>query len=182
MSLTMYRNGSVYSAADPLATAMLVDGDVVAWVGSEHAATSLPAPRMEEVDLPGALVAPGFVDSHVHVTETGLALDSLTSPGPAPSPDSWTRRGLPPQAPPRTASCSATAGTARLGRIRPPTAEELDRAAGGREVYLARVDVHSALVVFLAPWRALRARCPGRLAGARPGQRRRPPAGPARGA
>ena len=38
MSLTLYRNGSVYSAADPFATAMLVDGDTVAWVGSEHAA------------------------------------------------------------------------------------------------------------------------------------------------
>src|ERR1700712_1846986 len=77
MSLTLYRNGSVYSAADPLATAMLVDGDTVAWVGSEHAAKSLADSRMRLVDLDGALVTPGFVDSHVHVTETGIALDSV---------------------------------------------------------------------------------------------------------
>ena len=38
--VTLYRNGSVYTAADPFATAMLVDGDTVAWVGSEQAATS----------------------------------------------------------------------------------------------------------------------------------------------
>ena len=75
--LTMYRNGSVYTAADPFATAMLVDGDTVAWVGSEQAATSIADSAMEVIDLRGALLAPGFVDSHVHLTETGIALDSL---------------------------------------------------------------------------------------------------------
>ena len=31
----LYRNGSVYTAADPFATAMVVDGGTVAWVGSD---------------------------------------------------------------------------------------------------------------------------------------------------
>ena len=75
--VTLYRNGSVYTAADPFATAMLVDGDTVAWVGSEQAATSIADSSMEVIDLQGALLAPGFVDSHVHLTETGIALDSL---------------------------------------------------------------------------------------------------------
>ncbi len=75
--VTLYRNGSVYTAADPFATAMLVDGDTVAWVGSEQAATSIADSSMEVIDLHGALLAPGFVDSHVHLTETGIALDSL---------------------------------------------------------------------------------------------------------
>ncbi len=75
--MTLYRNGSVYTAADPFATAMLVDGDTVAWVGSEQAATSIADASMEVIDLQGALLAPGFVDSHVHLTETGIALDSL---------------------------------------------------------------------------------------------------------
>ncbi|MDL2425164.1 hypothetical protein M2C68_21580, partial [Pseudomonas sp. BAgro211] len=69
--LTLYRNRSVYSAADPFASAMLVDGGTVAWLGSEQAATSLQYPTMELVDLDGALVSPGFVDSHVHITDTG---------------------------------------------------------------------------------------------------------------
>ncbi|MER2137508.1 MAG: amidohydrolase, partial [Arthrobacter sp.] len=64
-ALTLYRNGSVYSSADPFATAMLVDGGTVAWVGSEQAATSIQDEKMRVVDLQGALAAPGFVDSHV---------------------------------------------------------------------------------------------------------------------
>uniref|UniRef100_UPI0039EE5B97 amidohydrolase family protein n=1 Tax=Sinomonas sp. G460-2 TaxID=3393464 RepID=UPI0039EE5B97 len=75
--LTLYRNGSVYSTADPLASAMLVDGGTVAWVGSEEAATSIAGPTVRTVDLDGAVVTPGFVDSHVHVSDTGLALRSL---------------------------------------------------------------------------------------------------------
>ncbi|WP_230121491.1 amidohydrolase family protein, partial [Arthrobacter sp. Bi83] len=75
--VTLYRNGSVYTAADPFATAMLVDGDTVAWVGSEQAATSIADSSMDVIDLRGALLAPGFVDSHAHLTETGIALDSL---------------------------------------------------------------------------------------------------------
>ncbi|BAS09010.1 dihydroorotase [Arthrobacter sp. Hiyo4] len=75
--VVLYRNGSVYTAADPFATAMLVDGDTVAWVGSEQAASSIADSSMEIIDLHGALAAPGFVDSHVHLTETGIALASL---------------------------------------------------------------------------------------------------------
>ena len=49
----LYRNGSVYTAADPFATAMLVDGDTVAWVGSEQAASSIADSSMEVIDLRG---------------------------------------------------------------------------------------------------------------------------------
>lgn len=145
MSLTLYRNGSVYSAADPFATAMLVDGDVVAWVGSEHAATSLLDSRMREVDLQGALVAPGFVDSHVHVTETGLALESVDLAGARSAEELLDLVA---------AGAAATNGlvlghgwdNSSWANPQLPGAAELERAAAGREVYLARVDVHSGLV------------------------------------
>ncbi|GGG68331.1 amidohydrolase [Kocuria dechangensis] len=141
----LYRNGSVYSPADPFATALLVDGARVAWIGSEEAATSIQDASMDVVDLDGRLLAPGFVDSHVHVTETALALSTLDL-GAASS----LREAL-----------DAVAEAARTGtgpllgsgwdesvwpERRAPTAEELDRAAGGREVYLTRVDVHSGVV------------------------------------
>ncbi|MDJ0356781.1 amidohydrolase family protein [Paenarthrobacter sp. PH39-S1] len=145
MPLTLYRNGSVYSAADPLATAMLIDGDTVAWIGTEHAAESLADARMKQVDLQGALVTPGFVDSHVHVTETGMALASV---------DLTHARSLREVLVLVAAARSATAGTL-LGHgwdetgwpeRRTPTAADLDRAAGGQDVYLSRIDVHSAVV------------------------------------
>ncbi|GAA2197141.1 amidohydrolase [Sinomonas flava] len=145
--LTLYRNGSVYSAADPFASAMLVDGGTVAWLGSEQAATSIQDSTMEVVDLDGALVAPGFVDSHVHITDTGLALGSLDLSG--------VRSGG------ELLDAVATAGRSgdQRGVVRGygwdestwsdpalPTAEELARATGGVPAFLARVDVHSALV------------------------------------
>lgn len=139
----LYRNGSVYTAADPFATAMLVDGDTVAWVGSEQAASSIADSTMDIIDLRGALVTPGFVDSHAHLTETGIALDSLKL-----ASVNSARELL-------DAVASASGSGPVLGHgwdetrwtdATLPTADELDRAAGGRSVYLSRVDVHSALV------------------------------------
>ena len=145
--VTLYRNGSVYTAADPFATALLVDGDTVAWVGSEQAATSIADASMEVIDLQGALLAPGFVDSHVHLTETGIALDSLQLADVRSAAEVL------------DAVAAAAAGTpadaAVLGHgwdesnwadQALPGPEELQRAAGGRRVYLSRVDAHSALV------------------------------------
>ena len=139
----LYRNGSVYTAADPFASAMLVDGDTVAWVGSEQAATSIADASMEVIDLHGALVAPGFVDSHSHLTETGIALDSLRLGGVASARELLDLVAAAPGDGPvlghgwdETAWADTTL----------PTAGELERAAAGRPVYLSRIDVHSALV------------------------------------
>lgn len=141
----LYRNGSVYSPADPFATAMLVDGATVAWVGTEHAATNLEGPGVRTVDLDGALIDPGFVDAHAHVTETGIALGSV---------DLTACRSL-------TALLDAVAAAAASGATtvlghgwdesqwpekRVPTAGELDRAGAGALVYLVRADIHSAVV------------------------------------
>ncbi|QHK19170.1 amidohydrolase family protein [Pseudarthrobacter psychrotolerans] len=141
--VVLYRNGSVYTAADPFATAMLVDGDTVAWVGSEQAASSIADSSMEIIDLRGALVAPGFVDSHVHLTETGIALGSLQLGGIRSA-----RQLL-------DAVAASNGDGPLLGHgwdestwedPALPAAEELEQAAGGRPVFLARVDAHSALV------------------------------------
>lgn len=141
----LYRNGSVYSAADPFATAMLVTGDTVAWVGSEHAAAALEDNNMEVVDLQGALIAPGFVDSHFHTTETGLALTSLD----LTEVDSLAEL-LELVARAATGASGTIMGNgwdeSRWSDRRPPTAAELDNASGGRDVYLVRADVHSAVV------------------------------------
>ncbi|WP_426297612.1 amidohydrolase [Arthrobacter sp. R-11] len=145
--VTMYRNGSVYSAADPFATAMVVDGGTVAWIGSEQAASSIADSSMEIIDLHGALLAPGFVDSHVHLTETGIAAAGLRLDGVRSA------AGLLDAVAVAAAGLDATAPLLGHGWDESawdvkdlPRAEELGRAAGGRSVYLSRVDVHSALV------------------------------------
>jgi hypothetical protein len=143
VTTTLYRRGRVRSPADPFATAVLVDGDTVAWVGGEAAADALTADRV--VDLDDAWLAPAFVDAHVHATSTGLALTGLDltdAPSLAVALD-------------RVAvAARAARGGVLLGtgwddtdwpERRPPSAAELDRASYGGVVYLARTDVHSAV-------------------------------------
>lgn len=145
--VTLYRNGSVYTAADPFATAMLVDGDTVAWVGSEQAATSIADASMDVIDLHGALLAPGFVDSHVHLTETGIALDSLQlgavrSAAGILDAVAASAAGLPADA----TVLGHGWDESEWADQALPSMEELERASGGRRVYLSRVDAHSGLV------------------------------------
>ncbi|HEX5560408.1 MAG TPA: amidohydrolase family protein [Nocardioidaceae bacterium] len=143
---TLYRNGSVYSPADPFATAVLVDGDTVAWVGSEQAADAHSAGIDDVVDLDGALLAPAFVDGHVHITETGLALEGIDLTEAATLQDVLDAVAAAAQRLPGGVLLGHGWDERRWPEQRPPTAAELDRAAPGREVYLSRVDVHSAVV------------------------------------
>jgi predicted amidohydrolase YtcJ len=140
---TLLLNGRVHSPAMPDATAMAVRDGVVAWLGGDDVGRT-QFPDAEIVDLDGGFVAPAFVDSHVHVTATGLTLVGLdlraatslrhclelVSDHARAHPDGpiwghgWDESGWPERAAPSTA--------------------DLDRVVGDRPAYLARVDVHSA--------------------------------------
>ncbi|WP_035795459.1 amidohydrolase [Kitasatospora mediocidica] len=146
----LLRGGTVYSPADPFATAMLIEGEQVAWVGSEGAADGYASVADEVVDLAGALVTPAFVDAHVHATSAGLALTGLDLTGCPTLAEALARIA---------AFVSAASGEGLAGGVlighgwdesgwpegRPPTRAELDEAAGGAAIYLSRTDVHSAL-------------------------------------
>lgn len=142
----LYRGGDVYSPADPFATALLVVGDTVAWVGSDDAAAGHAAGADEVVDLAGALVTPAFVDAHAHVTETGLALTGLDLHDATSLTDVLRRV----EDAARRGAGRPILGTGWDERAWPegraPSRAELDRASYGGSVYLARVDVHSAVV------------------------------------
>ncbi len=71
---TLLTNGSVYSPADPHATAIAFDDGVVTWLGDDTGAASYADGADEVVDLDGTLVTPAFVDAHVHAAQTGFAL------------------------------------------------------------------------------------------------------------
>jgi predicted amidohydrolase YtcJ len=141
---TLYRNGRVYSPVDPFATALLVDGSTIAWLGSDAAASLLSADV--SVDLDDSFVTPAFVDAHVHATGAGLVLTSLdlsatTSLGQAldlVERHSRASRGRP--------VLGGGWDEGNWPERRSPTRAELDRAGYGGVVYLARVDVHSAVV------------------------------------
>ena len=69
-STRVWTNGSVYSPADPFATALLVSGSTVAWVGSDDAARAMAGPDARAGDLRAAVVTPAFV-AHCRVPGAG---------------------------------------------------------------------------------------------------------------
>ncbi|WP_151774920.1 amidohydrolase [Streptomyces abyssomicinicus] len=143
----LLRGGEVHSPADPFATAMVVERGHVAWVGSEGAADAFAEGVDEVVDLEGALVTPAFTDAHVHTTSTGLALTGLDLSGAASLGVALDRiRDFAAARPGDRVLLGHGWDAARWPGGRPPTREELDKATGGRPLYLSRVDVHSAVV------------------------------------
>ncbi|MGP3970553.1 amidohydrolase [Streptomyces sp. 6N223] len=142
----LLRRGRVHSAADPFATAMAVQGDRIAWVGSETAADAFAGAADEIVDLDGALVTPAFTDAHVHTTATGLSLSGLDLAGAASLPEALARIRAHARARPADRVLIGHGWDATAWRERrPPSRADLDRAAEGRPLYLSRVDAHSAL-------------------------------------
>lgn len=142
----LYVGGRIYSPVSPFATAMLVDGDTVAWLGEDSAAAAHRDSADRVVHLAGALVTPGFVDAHVHATSTGLTLggldlsraDSLAAALTMLEARARDLRGAP--------ILGHGWDETRWPEGRPPTRAELDRASWGSVVYLSRIDVHSAAV------------------------------------
>lgn len=144
MGTQLLVDGRIYSPSSPDATAMAVTDGTVVWVGADRPGRALH-PDAEIIELSGAFVAPAFVDAHVHVTATGLALIGLDL-SEARSVDQVVALV-------REFAVANPAGLiwghgwddSRWSDSRPPSTADIDAAAPGRAVYLARVDVHSAV-------------------------------------
>jgi predicted amidohydrolase YtcJ len=147
LGTTLLRGGAVYSPADPFATAMVVAGGTVAWVGSEGAADSFADGVGHVVQLDGALVTPAFTDAHVHATATGLALTGLDLTGTDSLAAALDRiAGHAAGRPADQVLLGHGWDETRWPERRAPVRAELDAATGGRPLYLSRTDVHSAVV------------------------------------
>ncbi|MGI9124592.1 MAG: amidohydrolase, partial [Mycobacterium sp.] len=121
---------------------MAVREGVVAWLGAD-AVGRRQFPDAEVTDLDGAFVAPGFVDSHVHLTATGLAMTGLDLRGTSGLEDLLHRLQLHMrQNPGRPVWGHGWDDTAWP---QPPTTADIDAVAAEVPLYLARIDVHSAL-------------------------------------
>ncbi len=140
---TLLLNGRVHSPAMPDATAMAVRGGVVAWLGSDDVGRQ-QFPNVQIVDLEGGFVAPAFVDSHVHLTATGLTLSGLDLRAATSLPhcltliDEYARAH--PDGPIWAHGWDESGWPERTA----PSTDDLDGILGDRPAYLTRVDVHSA--------------------------------------
>ncbi|RST19022.1 amidohydrolase [Streptomyces sp. WAC05374] len=112
--------------------------------GLDDAVRSLPA--REVIDLQGATVLPGFIDSHVHLAWTGLRAGSPSLAGVtrvedalAVVEDAASRKGDP-------GSWVSVGDYDQRALGRHLTAAELDRAGHGRRVFLMHTSGHACVV------------------------------------
>ena len=141
---TVLFGGRIHSPTHPDATAMVVRDGVVAFLGSDDVARA-QFPDARPIDLDGAFVAPAFVDSHVHITATGLLrtgldlrparskqqfLDLLATHAAQHSDDMIWGHGW---------------DETQWADGELPATAEIDAVLGRRPAYLVRVDMHSAL-------------------------------------
>lgn len=143
----LFHNGFVHSASDPFATAVFIEDGVVAWLGEELSSSSFKKRADLVVDLGGALVAPAFVDTHVHILETGLSSRSIdVSPsGGGTSAESvlGLLRSAISDAPQGVLEAT---GLSDAGWIGPSiTSADLDATFPNLEVYVPNADLHSAV-------------------------------------
>lgn len=145
MSTELLVAAAVYSPSAPEATAMAVREGMITWVGSQAVGRALH-PDAEVLQFPGAFLAPAFVDTHVHTTSAGLALLGLdlTTAGSLRECLDLVRAYAARE--PAGVLWGHGWDDSRWPERRPPTRAEVDDCAPGREVYLSRIDVHSALV------------------------------------
>ncbi len=146
MATTLYRRAALRTPARADASALVVEGARVAWIGDEQGAQGHLDGVDEVVDLDGALILPGFVDAHAHVSHTGMGLRGVDLAGTSSVvaalraiEDAARRRGGRPVFAFNWQEQDWPEGRA-------PTAAELDRASYGGVVYASRIDGHSAVV------------------------------------
>ena len=74
---TLITNAAIYAPSVPFATAMLIDGEEIAWIGDHSGAEVHRELADTVIHAQGHFLAPGFVDAHVHATSTGIMLSGL---------------------------------------------------------------------------------------------------------
>jgi predicted amidohydrolase YtcJ len=142
----IFVGGRVYAPEHPGATAVVIEGDSISYVGSDEAARQLAA-EQTEIDLRGQLLTPAFVDAHAHLIQTGQVMAGLGLHDARSRDDAVQRVATYARHHPDAQVIIGHGWDERAWpEPMPPTRTELDRAASGVAVYLSRVDVHSAVV------------------------------------
>jgi predicted amidohydrolase YtcJ len=148
---TLYRNGRVHGGRPGrVSTALAVEDGRVVFVGDEVRASAYDGTGTgagDVVDLHGALLTTAFVDAHVHTVRTGFALTGLDLTGSSSVTDTLARLGsFAERNPGRGVVVGQGWDETSWPEGRPPTGDELERAAPTRRCYLTRVDGHSSVI------------------------------------
>lgn len=139
---THYKNGRVFLGDSHWAESVIVDGDIIEFVGA-----TTDAPQADQIiELDGALVLPGFVDAHTHLIGLGTSLRQVDLLDAVDLADMQKR----------IADAAAAAPDAEriVGRSwlfgplgdRKPDRHMLDAVVADRPVYLMSNDLHSGWV------------------------------------
>lgn len=139
-------NARIYTVdkSRPQTNALAVRGGRIVAVGTE--ALKMAGPSTKRIDLKGATVAPGLIDSHAHMAGLGALLESrdlrhvaTVEAVAAIVKEEAVKRGTDEWVTLRNWDQTNWGG-------RFPSAKDLDAASLGRPVYLSRVDGHAAWV------------------------------------
>jgi predicted amidohydrolase YtcJ len=147
MTRLVFRNGAIFDGHRHRgAGAVVVEDGRIVEVGPEAGLAARPGPGVEEVNMEGGLLAPGFTDAHVHPIQGGLerlrcdlsghrtkdaCLAAIQAYAGAHPGTEWILGG-------GWAMPAFPGGT--------PLAEDLDRVVPGRPVFLPNRDHHGAWV------------------------------------
>ncbi len=147
-------NAKVWTAnpRQPWASGIAVSGDRITLVGSSAEVAKLAAanPSARVIDAKGALVTPGFIDSHVHFVSAGFGLSSVQLRD-ASTPEEFARR-IKAYAATVAPGTWITGGdwdhTLWGGEL--PRHEWIDSIAPNNPVWISRLDGHMGLANSLA--------------------------------
>ncbi len=147
--ITAFVNGRIYVSFTPARSveALLVASDRVLYAGSSKRARKIAEDLGGEVvDLNGKTVLPGFIDSHLHLEELGMALETLDLRGVRSIEELKERLG-------EYAKTSTTSWILGHGwdqelfeEKRWPTRWDIDGVVEDKPVMLSRVCLHAALL------------------------------------
>ncbi len=145
----IFVNGDFYTMdwKNPRAEAVGVAQGRIEAVGSRNYVASLAPGNVEEIDLRGRVVFPGFIDAHTHFMQTGLDRTAVYLNKAENLEDLFRLLREKVRVTPREEWVRGYGyDETKLQENRVPSLEELDALSPEKPLFLSRVDAHSCLV------------------------------------
>ncbi len=137
------------NAEQPYAEAMAVSGDTIVSIGSNREVLKYKSGADTVIDLGGRFVAPGFIDSHLHLLQGGSNLASVQLRD-ASTPEEFIRRIKEYAATLKPGTWILGGDWDGMGWESLPQKEWIDSVTPDNPVFVSRLDGHMALANSLA--------------------------------